>query len=391
VFLGSSNNNAVERHNERVTIRGCRFDGVNNKNRNGVSVIDGTDILIENCEFVNFTTLSMPGGIDVEPDGNAFARIVNIRIIGNTFKSIGGFAGAISVYLPLAQSAMTLPSSGVEIIGNHIQDLDGDENGIFVVQVSTGTASSTYPNSVLIEGNVIRGTPAHGIEIAGLHGVTISNNYISDAEGAPIQAGVSTWPLYDVMIDRNYFYHCDTLGIGGLKVSTAAKVTISRNTFNALGKSDGTFGYAIDFDPSVTTSYVTIRDNTIIPGSRTLQGIVKEAAHTFTQATNAFISNDLGGLSNAFVYTSTGSELSASSVVDVTSIANGASYTSAGITVTGAALGDYVVASSSVDVAGLSLSGYVSATDTVKFVLVNNTGGAVDLASATYRVKVTKR
>lgn len=61
------------------------------------------------------------------------------------------------------------------------------------------------------------------------------------------------------------------------------------------------------------------------------------------------------------------------------------------ITVTGAALGDYAVASLSIDIADLVLDAQVTAANTVTCVLANNTGSAVDLASATVYVRVFRR
>lgn len=58
------------------------------------------------------------------------------------------------------------------------------------------------------------------------------------------------------------------------------------------------------------------------------------------------------------------------------------------ITVTGAALGDFVLVSFSLDVSDLALVGAVTAADTVTVQLLNNTGGAVDLAEGTVRVRV---
>jgi len=60
------------------------------------------------------------------------------------------------------------------------------------------------------------------------------------------------------------------------------------------------------------------------------------------------------------------------------------------VTVTGAALGDFAVASLSVDVSDLTVSASVTATNTVTVVLANNTAAAVDLASATLAVLVFK-
>lgn len=59
-------------------------------------------------------------------------------------------------------------------------------------------------------------------------------------------------------------------------------------------------------------------------------------------------------------------------------------------TVTGAAIGDLVFASLSIDQGGLSLKGYVSAADTVTLYLQQNDSDAtgVDLASATLYVVV---
>ena len=58
------------------------------------------------------------------------------------------------------------------------------------------------------------------------------------------------------------------------------------------------------------------------------------------------------------------------------------------VTVTGAVVGDFVLASHSVDVADLAITAAVTATDTVTYQLLNNTGGAIDLASGTVRVLV---
>jgi hypothetical protein len=72
-------------------------------------------------------------------------------------------------------------------------------------------------------------------------------------------------------------------------------------------------------------------------------------------------------------------------------IASGAGETSAGVTVTGAALGDHVQVLAPYDLQGLTLTGYVSAADTVTARLDNQTGGNVNLASsAAWKVRVSK-
>ena len=75
---------------------------------------------------------------------------------------------------------------------------------------------------------------------------------------------------------------------------------------------------------------------------------------------------------------------------DAASIADGDEEAKA-ITVTGAAVGDYAIASLSLDIVDLTLDAQVTAADTVTCVLANNTGGAIDLASATVYVRVFRR
>jgi len=71
-------------------------------------------------------------------------------------------------------------------------------------------------------------------------------------------------------------------------------------------------------------------------------------------------------------------------------LADGAGETSSGITVTGAAFGDYVMAAAPYDLQGITATAYVSASDTVKIRLQNESGGAIDLASGTWTVRVRK-
>lgn len=82
--------------------------------------------------------------------------------------------------------------------------------------------------------------------------------------------------------------------------------------------------------------------------------------------------------------------LNASAVVDVASLADGAGATSSAITVTGAALGDFVLISCSLDIQGMTLTAWVSAANAVKFRMQNESGGTIDLASATFKVKVLR-
>ena len=83
-----------------------------------------------------------------------------------------------------------------------------------------------------------------------------------------------------------------------------------------------------------------------------------------------------------------GRVLAASGTHDLSSIADGdeEAFT---ITCTGAALGDVVLGcSSSLDIIDLGVTAQVTAADTVTVTVLNNTGGALDLSSATFRVVI---
>ncbi len=95
----------------------------------------------------------------------------------------------------------------------------------------------------------------------------------------------------------------------------------------------------------------------------------------------------VGLATNGTLLPALGGELSATLANDPASIADNALLETQ-ITVTGAALGDQVIAGFDKDLAGLIISAYVSAANTVQVHLHNETGSAVDLASGNFFVKV---
>lgn len=78
-------------------------------------------------------------------------------------------------------------------------------------------------------------------------------------------------------------------------------------------------------------------------------------------------------------------------IVDVPSIASGASYESADSTMTGARLGDLVQVSSNAHLLGMSLTGFVSSADNVRFVIQNLTGSAQNLPSAVFTYRLIRQ
>lgn len=65
--------------------------------------------------------------------------------------------------------------------------------------------------------------------------------------------------------------------------------------------------------------------------------------------------------------------------------------TSTTVTVTGAVMGDYVIASHTQNLAGCILSAYVSAPNTVTVLLLNTTAGTVNIAVGTLNVAILRK
>lgn len=99
IYIGSSGNPGVERHNENLLINKCLFDGVNKENRNAVSIIDASGVTISNSRFINSSRNDMPGAIDIEPNANSFHIVERVSIVDNDFENIGGFA-AVACTIP---------------------------------------------------------------------------------------------------------------------------------------------------------------------------------------------------------------------------------------------------------------------------------------------------
>lgn len=85
-----------------------------------------------------------------------------------------------------------------------------------------------------------------------------------------------------------------------------------------------------------------------------------------------------------------GIDLSASSAYDPPSLADGVGTTTT-VAVAGAVLGDFALVSFSLDLQGITVTAYVSAAATVSVRFQNESGGTLDLAAGTLRVKVIKQ
>ena len=103
-------------------------------NRNGISVINGKNILIKGNTIRNTSRKDMPGGIDVEPNNSAYT-IENIRIENNVLERIQGSGGAICIVIFDGG-----PAHGISIINNTIS---ASNNGL-LLNVKTENTSDNF-------------------------------------------------------------------------------------------------------------------------------------------------------------------------------------------------------------------------------------------------------
>lgn len=101
---------------------------------------------------------------------------------------------------------------------------------------------------------------------------------------------------------------------------------------------------------------------------------------------NKIITSGTGG---PYVGAPSGAVITASATYDPPNLVDGAGATTT-VTVGQIALGDYATASFSLDLQGITVTAWVTDTSTVSVRFQNETGGAIDLASGTLRVRVRK-
>jgi len=156
---------SYERHNYDVTIRDCVFDGVNNKNRNAITVIDCTNLTIDGCVFKNFSDSSMPGCIDLEPD-DTYSIVKNITITNNKFSTSLGARGHISVSMGYSHNFQNL------IVANNTF------NGNEAVRIDTkSTSEPTVNHNVVVANNTaVDCTYLWRHEFGSIWGVEITGN-----------------------------------------------------------------------------------------------------------------------------------------------------------------------------------------------------------------------
>ena len=295
LYVGSSQTPGQERHNSNVVVRKSLFDGVNNDNRNAISIIDGDGVTITDNRFVNVTRPNMPGAIDAEPNADSSPVIRNITVRGNTFEHVGGNVGVLSV---VVRSGVTQPAQNVTFEGNEVRDYVGTGSMVFFTDSRMPTASSA-PNNLVIAKNTASG----GFRPFFVYGkgITIRDNTWTDFKRSAFIAWRDTNAVRDLKMTNNTLTRIGKDDGYCLTAFTVQHADFIGNKFIDCGGGFLGPAVAVGFDAG-TSSYITFDGNEISsPSGKTKVAIRKGANHTFTPATNRFGRNVIDkGLGNAF-------------------------------------------------------------------------------------------
>lgn len=420
-----------------ATTPSTSFGGYSAANTGLFTATDCDDVFVDDCDFDNFyncLTVQQCGRLWVEKckitnfylHGILASRSSVFHIDRNVIDGCTQTGGAVAYGIhatgdeagglatqrnsisfnkikgiPSWDGIMSHDCDGLQIIGNDIRDVR--------IGIDITCFTGNFIRKLVISGNYIEGsnTDTWGGTGAMSAGISIGGDTSSSrAVGVAITGNVI-----------NSFFNATGMGSGGnpshITILHTDDLTISGNSIYGGGSQISNAGiqmqgtchrFAITGNTMKgTMSLAGIRFLTVTSNGGTVVGNHIEqnnSAHEgvyFSSSTISALEVGYNATNSSTPIDQSGSTLTlAGDVLEGTvtwnppSIANGASSTTT-ITVNGAAFGDYVVASFNGDLSGLALNAYVSASNTVTAILLNNSGGAIDLGSATVRARVFKK
>jgi hypothetical protein len=275
IYLGANTDNT--RHNFNVRISGCVIDGVNKDNRNGVSVIDGTNVRIEGNTFQNITRSSMPGPVDIEPN-NVANVLLDISVVGNTFRNSDGANGMVSVVIA---STLTTPPSGFVISNN---TMAGATQYAVNLRIFNDYAT---PQNIVIANNTST-CPGFLRCYPFVRGMTISGNTAYFTTRETLIGFVAGDDQYDVSITGNTFV--GTNARRAMTIRDGSRITVMNNVFtNCLD-----YG-VLTGDTSAALSNLSFIGNVFNNITGAAQSVGTTAAASIDGKTCVYLSNTHAG------------------------------------------------------------------------------------------------
>ncbi|MFD3574780.1 right-handed parallel beta-helix repeat-containing protein [Streptomyces sp. NPDC058644] len=211
-----SHSATITKYHRRIRVTNNSFEGLL---QFAVSAYNWEDVAISNNTFVSCGSgvrlrsviLSDPEDTKL-PDGtqtSASQVMRNLAVVGNTFRSGGGYDNVI-----IAQGETSGTILNLTIVGNSIDGTTGNQSGIRLNQVSRATVannvianvdntgiSTENQNNTVLSGNVIWTAGDHGITMVASDNSNIIGNQIRD----PGDSGIFVnGPGTDIQIKSNF-------------------------------------------------------------------------------------------------------------------------------------------------------------------------------------------
>jgi hypothetical protein len=246
VFPG---NPAFQYKNKNIRVLSCIFDGLNNNNRNAISILDVNNMLIKDCEFYNCTRPDMPGAIDIEPNtGYDYVTLKKIRIINNKFKNIQGTSGAVGMYCTITSAeflaAGNVPPSDILVKDNEI---DGCNIGLYFTQFQESNPDDTFPRlNLRVHNNVIKNGDIP-VWVYGIRAATFrENEYHNFPNRLRVGWNVANRGVSEVSFIDDVFFNCGNTSGYVISLYQSRRVDIVDCTFDKCGSTLATFGNAVE-------------------------------------------------------------------------------------------------------------------------------------------------
>ncbi|MGY3055257.1 polygalacturonase [Pedobacter sp. UYEF25] len=193
-------------YNKNIKILNCTFDGINNDNRQGVSIYYADGFAIEHCVFKNTTRADMPGAIDLEPNDDR--QVLRNGIVKNcTFENIGGLS-AIMIHTPKSSS------------------LNNFSNRNFIVDSCT-FKNIRAPLCIVGNENYMDYSLKESV-------IQFKNSSVKNAE-----AIADMRSAFGVLIDRVEFYNISNTGLNTVTEIGAKEITFKNCLFDGVKNNNG--------------------------------------------------------------------------------------------------------------------------------------------------------
>jgi hypothetical protein len=327
-----------------------------NNQISGSGQTEGVDKLTKHSLYIQGYDIIVANNIckNLELNGVAIQGFIRAKIKGNTFEQISSDS--------LFGVAVTL--------SNNAESLTIEDNNFYgyssrIVDFYAGSAKS-------------------------IDFVSVQNNYAKDMDSF-LRVGANVTIEY-MKVKGNYAYDTRTPVLFGNLINLVGNIT----TLNISENRDKNALYQMIDDKTKITSLITGNNYSESRSIRYRGNSSYPVGGSYVNGEIVFNSAPAKGSNLGWIYCDSAwnkfgiIDLQGSATWNPGDLVDGSGETSASITVTGAALGDFAICSAPYDLQGLTCNAYVDATNSVKIRLQNETGGNVNLAEGVWKVKVIK-